>query len=66
MAKQPQGIIAMFIREMNGGEHFYPVEFMGDKSPADEAADHAALNPGTLRVETLDGEVIWQAAKEAA
>lgn len=27
----------------------------------DRAADHAALNPGTLRIEDSDGTVLWQA-----
>lgn len=55
MENAPQGIVAIFFRD--GG--FYPVQFMGMKPPAEEAADHAALNPGTLRVEDAAGNVLW-------
>ena len=53
--KQPSGIVALFFRE----GMFYPVQFMGEKPPAKEAADHAALNPGTLRIEDMNGNVLW-------
>ena len=49
------GIIAIFWRD----EGFYPVQFSGLKPAAEEAADHARLNPGTRRVETTDGEILW-------
>jgi hypothetical protein len=46
----------LFIREA----HFYPIQLSGAKPAAEEAADHAALNPGTLRIEdALTGEVLW-------
>jgi hypothetical protein len=51
----PSRKTVIFFRE----EGFYPVEFCGVKSAPEEAADHAALNPGTLRVEDLDGTVLW-------
>lgn len=51
----PNGITAIFFREGS----FYPVQFMGKKSAQAEAADHAALNPGTLRIETQTGEILW-------
>lgn len=38
---------------------FYPVRLHGVKSTADEVPDHVALNPGTIRVERLNGEVLW-------
>lgn len=60
MEVQPQGIVAIFYRMFDDCEHFYPIQFMGSKSPADEAADHAALNPGTLRVEDVAGNILWQ------
>jgi hypothetical protein len=49
------GELVLFFRE--GG--FYPVMLSGLKPTADEVPDHVALNPGTTRVETLTGEVIW-------
>lgn len=55
MTDMPHGEIAIFVRE----EGFYPIQFMGNKPPEIEAADHAALNPGTLRIELLDGTVLW-------
>jgi hypothetical protein len=38
---------------------FYPITLSGTKPVADEVADHAALNPGTLRIEDLSGNVLW-------
>lgn len=40
-------------------EGFYQIQLSGLKSVAEEVADHVALNPGTLRVEDFDGDVIW-------
>lgn len=54
--KKPHGIIALFIRD----EHFYPIQFMGDEAPEVEAAHHAALNPGTRRIEDMDGNILWR------
>lgn len=56
---QVNGIIAIFFRD----EGFYPVRFSGTKNPIEEAADHAALNPGTRRVEDTDGNILWQETK---
>lgn len=50
------GILAIFFRE----EGFYPVRFHGAKLPREEAAEHAALNPSTLRIEDVDGNILWQ------
>lgn len=51
----PTGEIVIFVRE----NMFYPIQLSGLKPSAEEAAEHAACNPGTLRVETLTGEVLW-------
>jgi len=43
---------------------FYPAEYPGlpkGKTLKQVAADSAKLNPGTLRVETVDGTVLWRA-----
>lgn len=51
---------AIFFR----GDHFYPVEFLAPaecgRSMEQQAADHAELNPGTTRVEDIDGNVLWR------
>lgn len=52
---QPTGEVVIFVRE----EGFYPIQLSGLKSTAEEAADHAACNPGTLRIEDMHGKVIW-------
>jgi hypothetical protein len=49
------GEVVLFFRE----GMFYPVQLSGLKPSAVEAADHAALNPGTLRIEDLSGNVLW-------
>lgn len=50
------GRTVLFFRE----GFFYPIQLMGTKSVAIECADHAALNPGTLRIEdALTGEIYW-------
>lgn len=40
-------------------QHFYPITLSGMKPVVEEVADHAALNPGTLRVEDTSGKVLW-------
>ena len=52
---EPSVEVVLFFRE--GG--FYPVQLSGLKETADEVPDHVALNPGTIRVESIAGEVIW-------
>lgn len=52
---QPTGEVVLFIRD----DHFYPIQLSGTKPTAEEAAEHAALNPGTLRIENMAGDVIW-------
>lgn len=54
-AFQPHGETVIFFRE----GMFYPIQLSGHKPTAQEAADHAALNPGTLRIEDMHGNVIW-------
>ncbi len=41
--------------------HFYPIDLPDGQDGPEHIADHAELNPGTLRVEGLDGEVLWSA-----
>lgn len=36
-------------------EGFYPIELLNDE----DAKRNAELNPGTLRVEDINGRVIW-------
>lgn len=36
---------------------WYPVEYPADYT---NWADEAERNPGTTKIETLDGEVLWQ------
>lgn len=38
---------------------FYPVEEESDE----KVLEHVPLNPGTLKVETIDGRVIYEAPK---
>lgn len=47
--------LMIFVR----AEGFYPVQAVEGVSLSQQAADHAALNPGTLRVEDLDGNTLW-------
>lgn len=51
----PFGETVIFFRE----GMFYPITLSGTKPSAEEAADHAACNPGTLRIEQIDGTVLW-------
>lgn len=52
---QPHGETVIFFRD----DMFYPVTLSGKVSTVKECADHAALNPGTLRIESLTGDVLW-------
>jgi len=52
---EPTGELVLFFR----AEGFYPVQLSGMKPTDDEVPDHVALNPGTVRVENLQGEVLW-------
>lgn len=52
---QATGETVIFFRE----NMFYPIQLSGLKPSAEEAAEHAAWNPGTLRIESLTGEVLW-------
>jgi hypothetical protein len=47
----------IFFRERG---HWYPVQGVKDIPLVRQAADHAALNPGTLKVEDIDGVVLWR------
>lgn len=48
--------LMIFIR----AEGFYPIQGVREKPLAEQAAEHAALNPGTLRVEDAGGNVLWR------
>ena len=41
-------------------EGFYAIEAVPDRDLKQQAEEHAALNPGTLRVEDVDGNVLWR------
>ena len=42
-------------------EFFYPVEYPDDvKTPEQLATDSADCNPGTVRVEDIEGNVLWK------
>lgn len=51
--------VVLFFRE----EGFYPVELLDPEecgvSVQQQVRDHVALNPGTLRVETVFGNVLY-------
>jgi len=40
-------------------KHFYPVEEESDE----KVLKHVPLNPGTTRIETIDGRVVYEAPK---
>lgn len=39
---------------------FYSVQGVKDIPLIRQAADHAELNPGTLKIEDIDGVVLWR------
>lgn len=45
-------------------EGFYPITLDDPKSCGktlrEQATEHAERNPGTKRVETMDGEILWR------
>lgn len=41
-------------------EGFYPVEEESDE----RVIRHVALNPGILRIETVEGRVVWEETKQ--
>lgn len=52
--------VVLFVR----AEGFYPIELLDParcgRTLAEQAADHAVLNPGTLRVEDITGNILWR------
>lgn len=52
---KPRGEIVIFIRK----DIFYTVQLSGHKPTIEECADHAERNPGTIRIESMTGEVLW-------
>lgn len=53
----------IFFRLNNGKEMWYPMEIPPEltlgKTPEEIAKDNAECNPGTIRVEDIDGQVLW-------
>ncbi len=51
----------IFFRNIDGKDGFYDVEFeMPEDGTMQEAArEHAKANPGTIRVEDINGNVLW-------
>lgn len=47
--------VMIFIRS----DGFYPIQGVRGIDLRQQAQDHAALNPGTLRVEDTKGNVLW-------
>lgn len=39
---------------------WYPIQGLIGKPLSEQAEDNAVLNPGTLRVEDIDGNVLWR------
>lgn len=57
IAEQPHPEATMiFVRS----EGWYPVMGLRSRPLAEQAAEHAALNPGTLWVEDMRGNVLWR------
>ncbi len=54
--QQPQTYL--FHRLVRGEAFFYPVTLLDEK----HLPDHVALNPGTLKVTTPDGRIVWNAS----
>ena len=50
-----KGTIYTFHRLNDGAEYFYPVELADDE----DARSNAESNPGTIRVEDIEGRVVW-------
>jgi hypothetical protein len=62
-------MLTKVVRELGGPEevmvffragHFYPIQGVLGVPLAQQAADHAALNPGTTRIEDAWGNVLWR------
>lgn len=62
--KMPAGEVVIFFRKIDGEEMFYPVQMFGEKPTECEVLDHVAINEGTLRVECLDGTVLYDASQQ--
>ncbi|KKN90032.1 hypothetical protein LCGC14_0231440 [marine sediment metagenome] len=55
--------IYIFFRLFEGKERFYPIEVPDEvligRTPEEVARDNAELNPGTIRVEDFEGNILW-------
>lgn len=51
---------------MQTGTRFYPITCVCPDSKTDEeaAAAHGVLNPGVLRVEAIEGKILWERPKQ--
>lgn len=60
LTQEQRDLMMLFIR----ATEFYPVVAMSPsecgKTVAEQAAHHAEINPGTVRVEDMDGTVLWR------
>ena len=56
-------MVLIFFRLEGVEEFFYPIEIppelMVNRTIKQVAAENAELNPGTLRVENISGDVLW-------
>ncbi len=56
-------MIVLFFRIYNNEERFYPIEIPDEvligRTLKQVASDNAELNPGTIRVEDIEGNVLW-------
>ena len=51
MRQQVRKVVIFFRKE-----GFYPIEVREDE----DLSKHAELNPGTLRIEDIDGNILWR------
>lgn len=49
--------VYLFVRE---GGFFYPIELNDDN----DAKANAECNPGTMRVEDMEGRIVWEVTKQ--
>lgn len=54
---EPQTTIPLMIFFRSEG--FYSVEAVDGVPLCQQATDHAALNPGTLKIEDIEGNILW-------
>jgi hypothetical protein len=52
--------VLIFFRKDNGEDFFYPVEADPRRDLKEQAEKMAIINPGTLRVEDINGNILWR------